>query len=101
MPALVTAVTCAPRRFASWIAAAPTPPEAPVISTRSAPTSARCNMPSAVEKAQGNDASSSSVRVESIAIASVDAAVVYSANAPSRSDPKVIVVAAPSGPAMD
>ena len=44
-----TAVTVAPRRFASCTAASPTPPDAPVTSTRSAVTAARCIMFSAVE----------------------------------------------------
>jgi len=47
---LVTAMTRAPRTFASWIAAEPTPPDAPVTRTRSpAPTPARVSMFSAVE----------------------------------------------------
>ena len=46
---LVTATTWAPRQQASWTAAEPTPPEAPVMSTRSpALQDARCNMFSAV-----------------------------------------------------
>ena len=48
-------------------------------------------MPSAVENAQGKEASSTSESGESIAMASSEAAVVYSAKAPSRSEPKVRV----------
>src|SRR5262249_24972214 len=44
-----TAMTVAPRRLASCTAASPTPPDAPVTNTRSAPTAARCSMFSAVE----------------------------------------------------
>ena len=57
-----TSGTDAPRPTASWCRR-PTPPDAPVINTRSvADTAARSSMFSAVEYEHGNDASSMSVK---------------------------------------
>ena len=61
------------------------------MTTRSGPRLQRWIIPSAVEKAHGNDASSTSDRRDCTAMASTAAATMNSAKAPSRSDPTVTV----------
>ena len=73
LAAEATANTSAPRRFASCTAAEPTPPEAPVTSTRSPlVTLARWSRFSAVEYAHGMEASSASSQSLSTRKTSVD-----------------------------
>jgi len=67
----------------------PTPPDAPVTRTLSAPTDARCSMFSAVNQEHGTDASSASVQSQFTAWVSRDGALAYCAKAPSHSDPNV------------
>ena len=61
------------------------------MTTRSDPRPQRWIIPSAVENAQGNEASSTSDRTDCTAIASTAADTMNSAKAPSLSDPSVAV----------